>query len=63
MDAFERFARAGMELNELPLDDVELGILRVADAVYGSQVRGLLAADLHDVKPELAFDPARPPAP
>ena len=61
MDAFEQFVRAGMELNDQPVDDTEIAIMRVADAVYGSQVRDLLAEDLRDVKPELDFDPARAP--
>jgi hypothetical protein len=35
--------------------------MRVAEAVYGTQVRALLAEDLRDVKPELDFDPSRAP--
>ena len=62
MDAFEQFVRAGLELNGDAADDTDVAIMRVADAVYGSQVRALLAEDLHDVKPELAFDPARAPS-
>lgn len=61
MDAFERFVRAGMELNGRSVDETQLGIMRVAEAVYGTQVRALLAEDLHDVKPELDFDPSRAP--
>jgi hypothetical protein len=61
MDAFERYVRAGMELADQPVDDTELAIMRVADAAYGSQVRDLLAEDLHEVKPELDFDASRAP--
>ena len=62
MDAFERFIRAGMELSDQPVDDTDITVMRVADAVYGTQVRALLAEDLREVKPELNFDPARAPA-
>lgn len=62
MDAFEQFVRAGMELAEQTVDDTDIAIMRVADAVYGSHLRALLAEDLRDVKPELSFDPARAPA-
>ena len=61
MDAFEQFVRAGMELAEQDVDDTDVAIMRVADAVYGSQVRALLAEDLREVKPELDFDPSRAP--
>ena len=62
MDAFETFVRAGMELADQPVDDTDIAIMRVAEAVYGTQVRALLAEDLRHVKPELSFDPSRAPA-
>ena len=61
MDAFEQFVRAGMELAEQDVDDTDIAIMRVAEAVYGTQVRALLDEDLRDVKPELDFDPSRAP--
>ena len=61
MDAFEQFVRAGMELAEQDVDDTDIAVMRVADAVYGSQVRALLGEDLREVKPELDFDPSRAP--
>ncbi len=61
MDAFEQFVRAGMELAEQDVDDTDIAVMRVADAVYGSQLRALLAEDLREVKPELDFDPSRAP--
>jgi hypothetical protein len=61
MDAFEQFVRAGMELAEQDVDETDIAIMRVAEAVYGTQVRALLAEDLRDVKPELDFDPSRAP--
>lgn len=61
MDAFEQFVRAGMELAEQDVDETDIAVMRVAEAVYGSQVRALLNEDLRDVKPELDFDPSRAP--
>jgi hypothetical protein len=61
MDAFEQFVRAGMELAEQDVDDTDIAIMRVAESVYGSQVRALLEEDLHEVKPEIDFDPSRAP--
>ncbi len=62
MDAFEQFVRAGMELAGDGVDDTDIAIMRVADQVYGSQIRDLLGEDLREVKPELDFDPSRGPA-
>ena len=62
MDVFEQFVRAGMELADQPVDDTDIAVMRVAEAVYGTQVRALLAEDLRQVKPELNFDPSRAPA-
>ncbi len=61
MDAFEQYVRAGAELSGDAVDDTDIAIMRVADEVYGSQVRALLAEDLREIKPELAFDPSRAP--
>jgi hypothetical protein len=61
MDAFEQFVRAGAELAGDTVDDTDIAIMRVAEDVYGTQVRALLAEDLREVKPELDFDPARAP--
>ena len=61
MDAFEQFVRSGMELAEQSVDETDLAIMRVAEQVYGSQVRELLGEDLREVKPELDFDPSRAP--
>ncbi len=61
MDAFEQFVRTGAELAGETVDDTDLAVMRVAEDVYGTQVRALLAEDLREVKPELAFDPSRGP--
>jgi Asp-tRNA(Asn)/Glu-tRNA(Gln) amidotransferase A subunit family amidase len=62
MDAFERFVRGGLELAGMEVGDVELGVMRVADAIYGERVRALIQADLADVAEEPDLDPGRPPS-
>ena len=42
-------------------DDVDLAVMRAADAVYGPAMRALAEADLRDVMPEVDLDPGRPP--
>jgi hypothetical protein len=61
VDAFERYVRAGLELAEVPVDDVDLAVMRAADAVYGPGMRALARADLREVLPEIDLDPSRPP--
>jgi hypothetical protein len=61
VDAFERYVRAGLELAEVPVDDVDLAVMRAADAVYGPGMRALAAADLREVLPEVDLDPGRAP--
>jgi hypothetical protein len=61
VDAFERYVRAGLELNGVPVDEVDLAVMRAADAVYGPPIRALAAADLRDVLPENDLDPSRAP--
>ena len=62
MDTFERHVRSGLELLGLAVDDAELAVMRVADGVYGPQLRALTDADLRDVWPEPDLDPSRPPS-
>ena len=54
--------RAGLELLGYEVDDTELAVMRVADGVYGPQLRELVAADLRDLWPEPDFDPSRAPS-
>jgi hypothetical protein len=63
VDALERYVRAGLELAGEETDDVDLAVIRAADAVYGPAMRALDEADLTHVMPEPALDPARPPLP
>ena len=61
MDAFERHVRSGLELAGVELDDLELAVMRGADAVYGPALRALAEADLADVWHEVDPDPGRAP--
>ena len=59
----ERYVRAGLELAGEQVDDVDLAVIRAADAAYGHQMRALDELDLAHVRPEPDLDPARPPRP
>ena len=61
MDAFERYVRAGLELQGVDVDDVDIAVMRAADAVYGPGMRALAEADLRGVLPEPDLDPGRAP--
>ena len=63
VDALEQYVRAGLELAGEEVDDVDLAVIRAADAVYGPQLRALESADLTSVMPEPDLDPSRPPNP
>ena len=62
MGSFEDFARAGVELAGLEVDEVDLAVMRAADASYGPALRALDAADLTDVRTEPDMNPGRPPS-
>ena len=61
MDALERYVRAGLELAGEEVDDIDIAVIRAADAVYGPALAALDAADLTHVLPEPDLDPTRPP--
>jgi hypothetical protein len=63
VDALEQYVRAGLELAGEQVDDVDLAVIRAADAVYGGQMRALDEADLAHVLPEPDLDPGRAPHP
>jgi hypothetical protein len=63
VDVLESYVRSGLELAGERVDDVDLAVIRAADAVYGTDMRALDAVDLSDVLPEPDLDPARPPRP
>jgi hypothetical protein len=62
MDPFEQFARAGVELAGLEVDDVDLAVMRAADAAYGPALRALDAADLSEIRTEPDMNPGQPPS-
>jgi hypothetical protein len=62
-DSFERFARAGFERLGVELDETQMAIVRVAEAVYGPHIAALMEADLSGVRPELEMDLSRAPNP
>ena len=55
--------RAGLELAGEQVDDVDLAVIRAADAAFGHQMRALDDAGLAHVEPEPDLDPSRPPRP
>jgi len=61
MDDFERYVRSGARLAEVGVSDVDLAIMRAAQAAYGPALDALDRADLADVWPEPDLDPGRPP--
>jgi hypothetical protein len=63
VDALESYVRAGLELMGDEADDVDIAVIRAADAVYGPAMRALDEADLTHVMPEPDLDPARAPRP
>lgn len=63
VDALEQYVRSGLELAGEEVDDIDLAVIRAADAVYGPGMRALDEADLSDVLPEPDLDPARAPRP
>jgi hypothetical protein len=63
VDALETYVRSGLELSGDEVDDVDIAVIRAADAVYGPDLAALDAADLTGVLPEPDLDPARAPRP
>ena len=54
--------RAGLASLGHDVDEAELAVMRVADGVYGPQLRALVAADLRSVWTEPDMDPSRAPS-
>ena len=63
MDALERYVRAGLELAGEEVSDVDIAVIRAADAAYGQALKALDEADLAHVLPEPELDPSQPPKP
>ena len=54
--------RAALAIRGLDVDETDLAVMRVADSIYGPDLRALLAADLAEDWHEPAPDPGRAPA-
>jgi hypothetical protein len=62
VDAFEQFARGGLQGLGLDADDVDLQIMRYVDEIFGPELRALLAEDFNAKWPETDMDPSRAPS-
>ena len=49
MDALERYVRAGLELSGDEVGEIDIAVIRAADAIYGPAMAALDAADLAHV--------------
>lgn len=61
MDAFEQFARGGLEWQGLSADDTDIEIMRVIDQIFGPELRALMAVDMNRLWAESDLDPSRAP--
>jgi len=61
VDAFEQFARGGLEWQGLSVDDTDLEIMRYIDAIFGQELRALMAVDMNGIWAESDLDPSRAP--
>jgi len=62
VDAFEQFARGGMQWLGLDPSDTDVEIMRYIDMVFGPEMKALMEADMSDWWPENVFDPGRAPS-
>jgi hypothetical protein len=62
VDAFEQFARGGLEWQGLSADETDIAIMRYIDEVFGPELRALMAVDMNGLWPETDFDPSRAPS-
>ena len=61
-DQFATFVRLALARAGRDVDDTDLAVIRVADAVYGPDREALMAADLSGTPVEHDYDPSRPPS-
>jgi hypothetical protein len=62
VDAFEQFARGGLEWQGIPVDDGDIEIMRFIDQIFGAELRALLDADMTGLWAEHDLDPSRAPS-
>jgi hypothetical protein len=61
VDAFEQFARGGLEWMGLGADDTDVQIMRYIDEIFGPELRALMTADMNGIWAEPDLDPSRAP--
>jgi hypothetical protein len=61
-DQFATFVRLSLARSGVETDDIDLAVIRVADAVYGPDREALMSADLSAGPVEHDLDPSRPPS-
>jgi hypothetical protein len=62
VDAFEQYARGGLNWLGFGTDDTDVLIMRYIDEVFGPELRALMSEDMHGVWPETDMDPSRAPS-
>jgi hypothetical protein len=62
-EQFDEVVRLTLGRYGIPVDEVDLAVMHVAERVYGPGRDALLAADLSAVQPEHDLDPSRAPNP
>jgi hypothetical protein len=60
-DPFERYVTSSFEMLGVVVDDVQLAVMRAADAIYRPQIDALIEADLEGTAPEPDADFSKPP--
>lgn len=60
-EGFQEYARVALSRAGIEVDEVDLAVMSVAEAVYGPEREALLAADLSHVPYEHDLDPSRAP--
>ena len=58
---FREYARLALLREGIEVDDVDLAVMTVAEAVYGPEREALMAADFSNVPYEHDLDPSRAP--
>ena len=59
---FDAYVRLALARYGIAVDDVDIGVMRAVEDVYGGPRDAMLAADLSDVPPEHDLDPSRAPS-
>ena len=62
MDAFEQFARGGLEWQGQSVNDTDVEVMRFIDQLFGPELRALMAVDMNGLWAEADFDPSRAPS-